>query len=579
MPGCRRELIGNRTGVSGKRRETGTLPCEKISIRKNSHGGGTLKITRRKFLEKTTVCTAGSALTLHLGSLAGPAFAGTSRPNIILFVADDLGKRELGCYGQDGSPVVDTPEINTFADQGIRFNNYITASTLCAPTRAALVTGLHSFRSGSLTNFNTNDKSGVQTLPDYLPSGYRKLLFSKSKDPHMDTSGFTQIDSSISFLEADDGISPFFLWINVSRTHRPWTDSGPYTADDIIYPPYLVDTPETRESVARYYNAVRAFSRDNFGNIIGALDGNQSIRDNTVVIFTADQGPQVTFSKWTLYEAGVNVPLLVRWPGVVGGGSVSDALISQTDILPTVVDIAGGTPPSEIDGRSFVPVLLGDTSTHHEEVFCQHTNQRLTIEPCYPIRAIRTNRYKYIRNLYAPEQKYINKITLCNDPLMSTFWCPWLELAEQGDEFAQARVQAYESRPCHELYDLQNDPWELNNLADNPDYEHVVIDLRQKLELWREQMGDPELTGPVGNCSGKEQGDCPLPSTGSRVPGNTVRSVSGGNTSSNLQEKYSVQGQMIPGTDTGNSHPGVSVIRSDDGSIRLDPGVSSRSSK
>lgn len=211
-----------------------------------------------------------------------------------------------------------------------------------------------------------------------------------------------------------------------------------------------------------------------------------------MVIFTADQGPQWPFAKWSLYEDGIRVPMMVRWPGKVREGSRTDALVSQVDLLPTFVEIAGGTAPTTIDGQSFLKVLRGETGKHREIVFATHTGDMMMNRS--PSRMLRTDRYKYILNL-APENVYHTHMDKAKDHNGGReYWSSWIEKAEK-DKSAAAVLQRYHHHPAEELYDLETDPHETHNLAADPKYAKMLEDYRNKMTAWRQQQGDSE-TGP-----------------------------------------------------------------------------------
>jgi N-sulfoglucosamine sulfohydrolase len=293
------------------------------------------------------------------------------------------------------------------------------------------------------------------------------------------------------FLE-QAGDKPFFLMVCYADPHRPFPGKGvkkgpaaevpdPHDPQKVFVPPFLFDTPETRMEIARYYDAIRRMDRG-VGLVLKALQKGGREKD-TVVFFTSDNGMPFPFAKTTLYDAGINMPFLVRWPEVVKQDSVSDALISFVDILPTCLDIAGAPIPKDIDGRSFLPVLRGKTRDFREVIFASHTDH--AIKPSVPSRAIRTQRYKYIYNLRLD-------LEFKNNAMNSPTWRSYLNLAKT-DPRVMPRVNSLRFRPREELYDLKVDPHELNNLAQDPERRPVLENLRTRLREWMEQQRDPFL--------------------------------------------------------------------------------------
>jgi uncharacterized sulfatase len=209
----------------------------------------------------------------------------------------------------------------------------------------------------------------------------------------------------------------------------------------------------------------------------------------TLILFTSDHGAQWPFGKWNLYESGVCVPLIVVWPGVVKSGTHTDAMVQWTDFLPTLLEAAGGKAPADIDGRSFLRVLRGDTSRHRERVFTTHSNDnRFNV---YPSRAVRDERWKYIRNLH-PEFAFTSHVDLVAGALgQRAFFSTW-EAAAKTNLQAAAIMKRYHARPAEELYDLARDPHEQRNLAADPQSAGELATLRAHLDEWAKAQGDQQ---------------------------------------------------------------------------------------
>lgn len=249
-----------------------------------------------------------------------------------------------------------------------------------------------------------------------------------------------------------------------------------------------MDTKETREARSRYLAAVANADRD-IGLIYHAAKKN--LGDEVLFAFSSDHGSQFPFGKWNCYDAGVRTPLLVVWPGKVKAGSTSDAMVSWIDMLPTLLEACGGKPSEKVSGRSFLPVLLGAKKAHRQRVFLTHSGDGKMNE--YPIRAVRTEKWKYIRNLN-PAREHHTHVDMGNAGTDGrAYWDSWVTKA-RTDDTASTVVRRYIMRPAEELYDVIADPWELNNLAANPDHADTVQLLRSDLDVWMQANGDDGLT-------------------------------------------------------------------------------------
>ena len=219
-------------------------------------------------------------------------------------------------------------------------------------------------------------------------------------------------------------------------------------------------------------------------------------RDNTLLIYTSDHGPNFAFAKWCLYDEGIRVPFIAKWPGVIKPNTTTEAMISLADIVPTLIEAAGGTAHGDIDGQSFMEVLTGQTQAHRQTVFASHTgNHRRYPEwkaNWTPARALRTRTHKYILNLN-PTYEFICHITGCKPDRQPEayhpYWESWVALA-RFDGGVKMRVDQFQHRPQHELYDLTKDPFEKENLAHHPNQAKLLVSLQTQLGQWRTQQGD-----------------------------------------------------------------------------------------
>lgn len=430
--------------------------------------------------------------------------------NIVIFVADDLGTSDIGPYG---NRVVRTPNLDRLAAESLIFTNAFASSPTCSPSRASILTGLYPFRNGAHAN-HTGVKEGIKTLPTYLEAlGYHVGIAGKLHIGPMSSYPFDMIHNTnvpepgyedkgvlwtdLSMEPVDKWLSnaskanrPFLLVVNDHSPHVIWPEKTDYDADEVDIPAIHVDTEATRKSRARYYTDITKMD-GNVGKLLNSLE-NYGLQDNTIVIFTADQGPQWAFGKWNLYDYGIRVPLLIKWPGVAQGGIEMNALTSLTDLVPTAIDLAGGkskATENELDGKSLVPLLQGKVNDVHELIFASHTGDG-TMNMA-PMRMIRTKRYKYILNL-APDILYNTHMNKAKDHDGGReYWSTWVEQSFQA-EHAASVLWRYHNRPSEELYDILQDPNERNNLASDGNYKEVMDKFRSEMRVWRQHQGDEE---------------------------------------------------------------------------------------
>lgn len=422
-------------------------------------------------------------------------------PDIVLFLTDDQSQLDCTPYGGFG---IRTPNMQRLADQGLTFTRAYVASPSCAPSRAALLTGMMPARNGAQAN-HSKPKAEIKKWPAYFHDlGYEVVAFGKvSHYKHTADYGFDHfandtfhdhrgIAAAVDFLKdrPRESAKPLCLLVGSNWPHVPWpVEELGYKPNDLPLPPHSVDTPATREWRARYAAAVTK-ADDDLGTVLAAVE--KHLPRETLILFTADHGAQWPFAKWNLYEAGVNVPLIAVWPGQITAGTRTAAMVSWPDLLPTLVAAAGGKPPADIDGRSFLPVLQGKSQQHRELIFTTHMNDnRMNV---YPARAVRDERFKYIRNLH-PEYAFTTHIDLVSANLgQRAFFATWEDAAEK-DKQAAAILQRYHARPAEELYDLTADPHEARNMAAVSEHAATLSKLRSELDRWLKEQGDTaELT-------------------------------------------------------------------------------------
>ena len=288
------------------------------------------------------------------------------------------------------------------------------------------------------------------------------------------------------FMSRNDD-EPFCLATCLVVPHVPWTVGKPGDIEPkkLELPPFLVDTKQTREDYAKYLAEIQVMDQQ-VGHILKTLEETGHAED-TIVIFTSEQGAQFPGCKWTNWDSGVHTAFVVRWPDVIEGGRRTDAMIQYVDVLPTLLDIVGGDPQSkDYDGSSFLPVLAGETDEHRRYAYFMHNN--VPEGPPYPIRSVRTERYHYIRNL-SPDETYIEK-HMMGRPEHNPYFTTWMFNSERN-EHAYDMLHRYMHRPAGELYDNKEDRYEMDNLVGDPEYLEVQNQLSDRLDRWMEAQGDP----------------------------------------------------------------------------------------
>lgn len=456
---------------------------------------------RRSFLKAAGLGAAG----LCLPRPGAGANAASEKPNVMIVIGDDMTWRDCGPYG---SKEVKTPHMDRLAAEGMRFDRMFTATAMCAPTRQQLYTGMFPVRNGAYPN-HSGVYDGVRSVAHYLKAlGYRVGLIGKThfKPPasypfeilSKDKKAASDTKTIAEFVNRDKS-QPYCLIVCSNEPHGPWNMGDPdaYDPDKLTVPPYLVDTPVTRANLAKYYMEI-SFLDGQLGGCMKVVD-ESGAKDNTIVIFTSEQGSSFPFGgKWTCYETGLKTSFIARWPRRVKAGSATRAMAQYVDVVPTLIEAAGGDPTAidtgcpdangnkGFDGRSFLAVLEGKTDKHRDYVYGAHTTRGIINgSECYPVRSVRSATHKYIANLNH-EATFTNAVTRINP---TSILGSWIE-AGKTDKAAAERARLYQHRPAVELYDLTKDPWELNNVADDPEYSEIKASLKKELEAWMAQQGD-----------------------------------------------------------------------------------------
>lgn len=443
-----------------------------------------------------------------------------ARKNVLLMVADDLG-RQLGCYGD---PKIKTPNLDQLAAEGVKFTKAFASTASCSASRSTLYTGQHTHQNGQYglhngrNHFMTFDH--IETAPALMNShGYLTGIVGKvhvgpdeAYPWHVREESGTRDVAYIAdrcsafFDKAKTEDKPFFLTVAFIDPHRDLTRGGfgnedafdkrvrtaKYDPADIPVPDFLNDTPGTRQELASYYESISRMDQG-VGMILEGLQ-HHGLKDDTLVLFMSDNGPPFINSKTTLYDAGINLPFLIRCPN--GGSAVTNPnLVSYVDVLPTILDWSGHPASTQPDrtsprlGRSILPVLSSsEEQPGWDRVYGSHTFHEVT--NYWPTRFIRTRRYKYHRNL-----AWRLDFPMAADIYGSLSW----EDVRNGGKAAaplvigQRALRDYFFRPPEELYDLDEDPREVRNLAESAAHAEVLEDLRGRLEAWQRRSEDAWL--------------------------------------------------------------------------------------
>jgi N-sulfoglucosamine sulfohydrolase len=481
------------------------------------------------------VCFAiGSAAT----TTADDAAANNGK-NVILIVADDMGF-QIGCYGDE---VARTPGIDRLAERGTRFTRAGCTTASCSPSRSVLLTGLHNHANGMYglahATHHFSAYSSVRTLPVMLAeAGYRTCSVGKFHVAPEEAFHFEEyrnqgliggsrnsammVANAVEWIEAADE-RPFFLYYCSSDPHRgagagdfanhndreenpyPGCERVRFEPGDMTAPPWLPDNEDVKLELAEYYQAINRFDQG-VGALLDYLESSGQIED-TLVILLSDNGPPFPGAKTTLYQPGMNLPLIVASPDATARGTTCDARVSWVDIVPTILDFCDVTPvpapalrpgvngggpeaggrggnavPVTFHGRSFLDVVEQEQPEGWDTAFASHSFHEVTMY--YPMRVVISGEHKLIFNI-AHELPYPFASDLYNSPT-------WQGVLSRGDEdYGSRTVDAYLHRPRFELYNLVDDPWESHNLAEDPDHAHRLSELQAELQQWQVETSDP----------------------------------------------------------------------------------------
>jgi N-sulfoglucosamine sulfohydrolase len=418
-------------------------------------------------------------------------------PNILWISCEDLSPH----FSFYGDSTLSTPNLSRLASEGVVYDNVFTTAGVCAPSRCAIITGVnqvtaggHNMRTlystfpektGLPKSYSIVTRPGIKAFPEYLRAkGYYCTNNSKT-DYQFEAPPTVWDENSVtaSWRNRKPG-QPFFAVVNYTITHESqvWQRKGhPLHVDPskVKVPPIYPDTRTVRKDIARFLSNVI-----DMDSLIGGLllqleeDG---LMDSTIIFFWSDHGDGLPFMKRELYDRGLHVPLVIRFPEKQNAGKRNDLLISAIDFAPTVLSIANVEPPAHMQGKAF----LGEYKTKASNQYVYAARDRMDSE--YDrVRAVRDKRYKYIRNFHPELPLYQNIEFRLQQDMMKEI----LELKEKGELDSIQMKWFVPRKPAEELYDLQNDPYEIRNLVSDPSYQGHLVRLRKEMDRWLKEVND-----------------------------------------------------------------------------------------
>ncbi|MFN3189802.1 MAG: sulfatase [Aureliella sp.] len=453
-----------------------------------------------------------------------PALA-ADRPNVVLFIADDVSWNDYGCYGNE---LARTPNIDALAANGLQFQNAILTASSCSPSRASIVTGRYPHNNGKAAELHLPIAANLPWFPELLrEAGYYTALCGKN---HMKVDNNVGVDSSDPRGRAFDLVDssrakgnsgghskwldttrnrpkdkPFFFWFAAFDAHRGWdadrewspTEYGPkHEPNRVAVPPFLRDSPATRDDLASYYNEVTRF--DHFiGQVVGELE-RQQVLDETLILVLADNGRPFPRAKTRLHDSGMKTALVAHWPkGIQRSGEVQ-GLVSVIDLAPTILSMAGVDIPATMQGVSLEPMFESNSAIVRKYAFSEHNWHDYEAHG----RSIRDGKFLYIKN-NRPYQMWQGPA----DSVRSPSHVDLIKANAAGDLTAAQSDVFMKPRPAEELYLASEDPDQLNNLVGNPAYEAELERLRELLEAWAFQTADSVPAQLSADSFDRETGD------------------------------------------------------------------------
>ena len=472
-------------------------------------------MNRRVFTKLAALGAATGIIAINTLSGIPVMAAEKVKPNFLFILSDDHSVPHVGAYGDENSLTFEiTPHLDALAKESMVFTRAYTTAPHCAPSRVSIFTGRSPIATRTSRFAQPAQKETLLFTDILKQNGYwvglggrghhlhgrsfvrphikeqfeESEMFVYDRFDHIEVGkshgrSLPKIPESFSALiDKIPGNQPFFLYFGFIQPHRPWSkDISGINPDELKLPPDWPDLPEVREDYARYLNELRDMDWG-FGQIDSILEA-RGLKDNTIVIFMGDNGEALLRGKGTLYTRGINVPLIVRWPDKIEAHTTSDIMISGEDMAPTFLQMAGLKPTDEMTGVSFLPALLGEQMEARKFVFAERSWQGgyLTRSDGFDlIRTVISKDYQFIYNVL-PDRPY----SMGNTDV-------WKKMQEDQGGLSERHRKLFfqDPRPIVELYDLKNDPFQLQNLAGNPETKEIEKKLRIALDKWIIREGD-----------------------------------------------------------------------------------------
>ncbi|MBY5956499.1 sulfatase [Membranicola marinus] len=417
---------------------------------------------------------------------------------------------DLGCYGND---IVHTPTLDKLAHNGVRFTNAYTTYSVCSPSRSSIFTGLYPHQNGQI-GWATHHYAlyeGVKVLPQYLSdTGYKTGIIGKV---HVNPESRFNFDFEAipesnfgkkrlseyashakHFIQQSGSATPYFLMVNFPDAHLPFqneVENLPTVSVDAAkirttLPFAGVNTRRMRDETEKYYNCINRLD-ESISMLFDSIGG----LENTLVIYLSDHGAQFSRGKLTNYEGGLKIPFLMSWEGAATCKNiVRDELISVVDLLPTILDVAGLDIPAHLPGQSLLPFLNDPTGSINWRTYLGADGEGSSPVFYFPRRSIRNDRFKLILNIGVGRKEFPAYGAYANPEFGSG---ATEEEIHHSPNHVKKAYAIWKQPPTFELYDLDQDPWEFNNLSDHPHFQHVLDNMKTLLRRWREETNDPLL--------------------------------------------------------------------------------------
>lgn len=432
------------------------------------------------------------------------------RPNILFVIADDWSYPHAGAYGD---PVVSTPAFDEVARRGVLFTRAFVSAPSCTPSRGAILTGQDVWRLGQGANLWSTLPARFAVYPTlleqagyfvgYSGKGRKPPNWNDPAGPRERNAAGPEFASFRSFLRERPEGQPFCYWFGSGHPHRTYEHGAPLAAgrplEKVEVPGFLPDTPTVRNDLLNYYYEVEQFDKQ-VSEVLQVLRESGEL-EQTIVVVTSDNGMPFPRAKATLYDYGTHVPLAIMWPEQVQGGRVVEDFVSLTDLAPTFLEAAGVQVPEEMTGKSLLPLLTSGRQEHARRFVVTAMERHAWCRKGgvgYPMRAIRTEDYLYIVNFKPdrwpaghPDPQYDTNEDGYGDIDAS----PTKEfMRKHREEYPRLFALGFAKRPAEELYVLAEDPYQMNNVADDPQYAEIKEKLRERLMRYLEKHGDPRVT-------------------------------------------------------------------------------------